>query len=111
MVKISKHRRETFGAFVLNGEGERKGEKERKKQLTMGDSSAIVSKLSVASGRASVGGGKKVLKSTKKALDKTKMVWYSNQAVCAGCETGRMRALKKVSEETKKVLDKRSRIC
>ena len=87
---------------MLNGEGEIKSEKGQKKRLTMGGSSAIVSKLSAASGRASVGGSKKLLKSEKKALDKREMVWYSNQAVCAGCETGRMRALKKVSKEAKK---------
>ena len=44
---------------MLNGEGEIKSEKGRKKRLTMGGSSAIVSKLSAASGRASVGGSKK----------------------------------------------------
>ncbi len=81
-----------------------------KKVLTSEGGSDILIKL-LTSGRASVGGSKKLLKSEKKALDKRKMVWYSNQAVCAGCESGRMIALKKVSKEAKKVLDKRSRIC
>ena len=86
---------------MLNGEGEIKSEKGRKKRLTIGGSSAIVSKLSAASGRASVGGSKKLLKSEKKALDKRKMVWYSNQAV-------RVAVADERSEKTSKEVEKRS---
>ena len=48
--------------------------------MTRRDVSAIVSKLS-ASGRAEAVGKKKVLKKQKIMLDKTKTVWYTNQAV------------------------------
>jgi len=55
-------------------------EKRRKKELTKEERFAILIKLSRAV-ELQRRRGKKVLKKQKIMLDKTKMVWYTNQAV------------------------------
>ena len=82
-------------------------EKSRKKRLTKGEWFAIFSKL-FPSGRAVGDGDKKVLKSLKKGLDKTRAVWYSNQAVRVAVAD---ESAEKTSKEVEKGLDKGCEFC